>query len=211
LLGQKYQIHGIANSTYNLITGRYLQLNSRFVFLSAGQCPIIYGYPATNCYSHPGSYLGSIGIQQWVEDTIHTVRIESGNHRQGFSLIEVDGIPLKVGQAAEFGSISTSSVSSNSSSVPFLSVYWSSSHLLKVSTPLFSFTFENSDMFINQAVITNVALNQLQCHGLFGQTYQNKTYPNSVKYIEGDVDDYLVLDDDDLFGSQCLYNRFIRK
>jgi len=62
LLGQKYQVHGMDGAVYNLISDIHLQVNSRFVFLSSGRCPIIDGLPAANCYSHPGSYLGSICI-----------------------------------------------------------------------------------------------------------------------------------------------------
>jgi len=47
----------------------------------------------------------------------------------------------------------------------------------------------------------------LSSHGLLGQTWQNKRYSSSLKVIQGEVDDYVVADDD-IFGTQFLYNQF---
>jgi len=202
LQGQHYQVHGIDGATYNLISDEQLQVNSKFVFLKSGKCPIIDGFPAKNCFSHPGSYMGSVGVQQWVDNVVHRIALFSGDVKTGFSLVEFNGQPMKVGQEIMY-----QGHGSNASS--FLNATYVHSHRVDISTPLFSFTFENSDLFINQVVTNEVPLSTLRCHGLFGQTRRAAMYHNKWKYIEGDVDDYIVLDDKDLFGTQHMYNQFI--
>jgi hypothetical protein len=71
LRGQSYQVHGIDGAVYNLIFAEDLQVNSRFEFLTDGTCPVISGVPLHNCWSHAGSYLGAIGIQQVVDGLYH--------------------------------------------------------------------------------------------------------------------------------------------
>ena len=71
LRGQSYQVHGMDGAIYNLISDKNLQVNSRFVFLTEGQCPIIDGVVDTNCWSHPGSYIGEMSFQQVVDGKLH--------------------------------------------------------------------------------------------------------------------------------------------
>jgi len=73
------------------------------------------------------------------------------------------------------------------------------------------FYFENSDHFINQQIkVKPDRLDQLGTHGLLGQTWNPMEYKNSaIKYILGEVDDYVIMDSNDiLFGIQFVYNLF---
>jgi len=68
---------------------------------------------------------------------------------------------------------------------------------------------ENNDGFVNlrHVSVPSTSWGKLASHGLLGQTWQNKRYGGKIKEIEGDVDDYLI-EDDDMFGDAFMYNRF---
>lgn len=92
LLGQQYQVHGVAGEVYNVISDRTMQMNSRFVFLDQGDCPILNGRRANACWSHPGSYLGEIGIKTCGGDRLH---IASGSAQHGFNSVTLNGRELE--------------------------------------------------------------------------------------------------------------------
>ena len=184
LRGQSYQVHGVAGEVYSIVSDEHLQMNSRFVFLSKGDCPVVNGIKQTNCYAHEGSYLGAIGIKTAAGDKLKLV---SGPAKTGFAEVSLNGRPVKVGSDHGFMS-------------------FNHSHLVTVQVGNFHMEFDNSDMFINQRVrVLDWA--SLNAHGLLGQTWRQKTYPNSVKHIEGRVDDYVV-QGKDLFGDKFIYNQF---
>jgi len=189
-LGQSYQIHGIDGVVYNIITSELTQVNSRFVFLNGGHCPIVNGVVGTNCWSHPGSYLGAIGVQQIVNGVKQQLSIEAGDAKTGFSSIKFNNAEVKVLESKTVG--------------PFSFTYVNS-HAINVETSNFTFIIQNSDMFLNQAVKVNVPLRFLTSHGLLGQTHHFKLYPTDVRYIAGDVDDYSV---SDLFSADFAYNQY---
>lgn len=193
LRGQSYQVHGIDGGIYNLVSSATTQINAEFRFLESGKCPIFDGIPAPNCWAHPGSYLSKIGIQQVVNGKLHKLKIVAGSSTQGYALVELDGVALELG--ASFEDTSNFAVS------------FVSSHTVSVKTQEFNFIYDNSDMFINQAVSTRVPLSTMRSHGLFGQTHQRKTYSTAVKYIAGEVDDYLIADGN-IFGTEFMYNVF---
>ena len=195
LRGQSYQVHGIDGAVYNLVSEHNVQVNSRFVFLTEGKCPVLAsGKKDSNCWSHPGSYLGEMSFQQLVDGELHAALVLSGPADTGFDLVEVDGQALAVGDKVTFGSFS---------------VRFVSSHLLHVHTERFDFELSNSDRFLNQQLRAKVPLEQLHSHGLIGQTHSADTYRTSIKYIQGEVDDYELQDKgDDIMGRQFIYNRF---
>ena len=195
LRGQSYQVHGIDGEIYNLVSSIDTQVNSRFVFLTEGKCPMFNGIPAPNCWSHAGSYLGSIGVQQRVGNKLHKLAIVSGGAETGFDTVELDGVTMKLGEAF---------VDTDSFSVKYVS-----SHQVTVQTDEFIFSFDNSDYFINQAVAARMPLAQLTSHGLFGQTHVRKLYGTALRYIDGAVDDYLI-NDHDVFGTDFVFNRFVK-
>ena len=192
LRGQSYQVHGIDGAVYNIISQASTQVNSRFVFLTQGVCPIVNGHADSNCWSHPGSYLGEMSFQALVDGALHAALIQSGSAAQGFAGVQVDGKALTVGETASYG---------------VFSVEFVSSHSVAVTTADFSFLLSNSDHFINQQLRATTPLSQLKAHGLLGQTHAAKTYANALKHVEGDVDDYVV-QDGNIFGSDFLFNQF---
>ena len=186
-LGQHYQVHGMADTVYSVISDAMLQLNAQFVFLTEGQCPIMNGKPLTNCWSHPGSYFGSLALQTAEGDRL---LIAAGSHSSGFTLT-LNGAPL-----------------SESVSRTGLSVSIDSSFRAVVEAGLYRMQIENSDMFVNIAGIEVTDWRRLreevQPHGLLGQTWQRR---RGGAVIEGNVDDYVEADNA-LFGSQFLYSKF---
>ena len=192
LRGQSYQVHGIDGAVYNIISEKELQVNSRFVFLNEGACPLIDDKLDTNCWAHPGSYLGEMSFQAIVDGKLHSAFIQTGSAEAGFALVQVDGKTLSVGDKARFGSFS---------------VEVRGAYDVVVQTASFEFALHNSDNFLNQAIRSKVPLSQLTSHGMLGQTHSAKTYPTALKYIAGKVDDYLV-ESDDIFGSDFVFNKF---
>jgi len=85
-----------------------------------------------------------------------------------------------------------------------------SSHKVTMATEHFSFDLNNSDLFINLALTVTTSLAKLSSHGLLGQTHSTKVYPTSIRYIEGSTDDYII-DDDDIFGTDFVFNQFSLK
>lgn len=192
LRGQSFQVHGIDGAVYNIITEANTQVNSRFVFLSEGECPIINGKPDVNCWSHPGSYLGEMSFQQVVDGKLHQVLVTAGSAKNGFAAVTLDGQALTVGDASTFGSFAVS---------------MESTHHVSIQTENFSFELSNSDMFINQAVSTKTPLSKISAHGLLGQTHAPKVYPGANRYIQGEVDDYVIANND-IFGTDFSFNKF---
>jgi len=189
LKGQSYQVHGVAGEVYNIISDPRMQMNARFVFLNEGKCPTIDGQRQQNCFSHAGSYLGEIGIETAAGDKIELI---SGPAELGYTSVSVNGKPVEVGQETN---LNGAFISRNST------------HLVTIQASVFSLELESSDLFINQQVRVNDWDLVKKAHGMLGQTWSTKTYPNKIKHIEGQVDDYLV-QEKDLFGSNYVYNRF---
>ena len=188
LLGQSYQVHGIDGAHYNIISSNTTQVNARFTYLSSGVCPPTAN--PTNCWSHPGSYLGAVGVMELVDGVRQQLRIEAGPARSGFRNVTLNGELLAVGSAASVGS---------------LAVQYVDAYSVIVDTAQFTLSFDNSDMYLNQAVSARIPLARLTCHGLLGQTHHARKYNSAVKFIEGSVDDYSVAD---LSATDFPYNQF---
>lgn len=191
LRGQSYQVHGVSGEIYNIVSDQEFQYNSRFVFLSTGKCPVVNGIRQRGCFSHPGSYLGEIGIKTRSGEKIHLV---SGSGDIGFQSIEVNGREMAIGETILLEGDLGSSITRNTT------------HIVDIDLGNWSFIFENSDKYVNQRVRVGDA-RRLRSHGLLGQTWRETTYPNPIKYIQGDVDDY-VIRENDIFGDSFVYNAF---
>jgi len=190
LRGQSYQIHGVSGEVYNIVSDPKFQLNARFVFLDHGKCPIVDGKKAKGCWAHPGSYLGAIGLKTVSGDRIELI---SGAHDQGFQAVNVNGKPLNQGDSILF--------QDNLGAISF-----NNSHTVQINIAEWTFVYENSDMYVNQRVSV-LSPGSLKSHGLLGQTHRDKMYPNTIKYIQGSVDDY-VIREKDLFGDSFVFNMF---
>lgn len=195
LRGQNYQVHGVDGEIYNIVTDSRYQVNARFVFLNSGKCPPkhLSAEILSDCWSHPGSYLGELSFQQVVDGTVHRALITSGPAVSGFRQVQVDDEVLLEGDSRSVGSL--------------FSVTFKSSHEVVVKTEQFDFYLTNSDLFVNQRVRAKVSLHELKSHGLLGQTHSSKTYPTAVRYIAGKVDDYLVADGE-IYGTDFVFNQF---
>jgi len=180
----------VAGEVYNIVSDSDVQYNSRFVFLTAGDCPVVEGKKLPGCFSHPGSYLGELGLKTRTGDRI---RVAAGAASEGFTAVELNGRMMEVGESAE--------LSSDIGTITRINT-----HQTSIRIGVWEFMFENSDMFINQRVKVNDA-RQLRSHGLLGQTWRQRTYPNPIKYIQGAADDY-VIRDGDIFGDSFIYNAF---
>ena len=192
LRGQSFQVHGLDGAVYALVSSPSTQVNARFAFLSSGLCPpptII----ATQCWSHTGSYLGAVSVQERVdgEAELQRLTVEAGAHDVGFASVELDGRLLAVGDSASVG---------------YFSVQRPSSHRLEVRTRELHLVLENSDGFINQHAAALVSLQRMTAHGLLGQTHSAQPrHPGALRHIDGDVDDYVV---SDLFAHDFAYDQF---
>jgi hypothetical protein len=194
LRGQSYQVHGMHGAVYNIITGADMQVNARFVFLTSGHCPVQDSVPDTNCWSHPGSYMGAMSFQVRVKGVVHQLLAIAGPAGLGFSAISLDNSPLWAGAIRTLDSFN---------------ITVRSSRLLDIDTTAFTFQLSNSDNFINQAVSPRISLSQLGTHGLLGQTHSTKVYPSKVRHIQGEVDDYAIADND-LLGTNFVHNLFLK-
>ena len=151
------------------------------------------GIPDVNCWSHPGSYLGEIAIQQRVGDHVNQLLLVAGPAGKGFLSVSLNGQVMKINESFV--------------DTDLFSVTYVTSHKITCSTEEFDFTFDNSDLFINQAVGVRKSMDQLTAHGLFGQTHKKVVYHTAIKYIEGSVDDYLV-NDQNIWSNDFFYNQF---
>jgi hypothetical protein len=133
-----------------------------------------------------------MSFQQVVDGKVHQILVTAGSAKSGFDAITVDGKALAVGESASFGTFS---------------VVYTTSHHAAITTESFEFQLSNSDKFINQAVSNRVALSKLNAHGLLGQTSVAKVYSGANRYIQGEVDDYVIADND-IFGTDFAYNKF---
>lgn len=180
----------MSGEVYNIVSDADLQYNSRFVFLDQGECPIINGRKQRGCWSHPGSYLGELGLKTRSGDRIHLI---PGPAAEGFTSVKVNGQAVEAGQKVLL-SDGLGSVSRNGT------------HVALVQIANWDFAFESSDRFVNQRVRV-IDARRLRAHGLLGQTWRDETYNNPLKHIEGCVDDY-VIRGRDIFGDNFLYNLF---
>ena len=197
LRGQSFQVHGLDGAIYALLSSPTTHMNGRFVFLDSGVCPSA-AVITTPCWSHPGSYIGAVSVQEVVVDVdgvqqVQRLLIESGPASLGFTSIVHNGRSLSVGESVSTGQFSVQLVSS---------------HRVTVHTAQLLLTFDNSDRFINQQVAPTLPVHRITAHGLLGQTANGRLYSkNAIKHIEGEVDDYVVADDD-MFSTDFAYNQF---
>ena len=201
LRGQSFQVHGVDGAVYNLISDPSMQLNTRFAFLEGPRpCAIMpsTGKQSTACWSHPGSYLSELALKTVGGSQLLIV---AGPAASGFSSVSLDGALLQAGAASalDFG---TGSELTGSVSVL-------NSHELSIHAGHFDLVVENNDGFVNLRSVSVPASSwsKLASHGLLGQTWQSRRYSGRIREIEGDVDDYLI-EDDNLFGDSFIYNKF---
>jgi len=172
--------------------------------LESGACPEVDGVKLSNCWSHPGSYFGSLSLQTSAGDQLE---IRAGSAVNGFGAVVFDNEEVQAVKGVEGHGAK-------------LSFKMLSSHSIAVTIDNYRMVVENSDLFVNLISIEVLDWQQLasvdQPHGLLGQTWKPSKKGRggqvvSVKDVaEGDVDDY-VISSDTLFGTDFLYNKFSKQ
>jgi hypothetical protein len=228
LQGQSFQVHGMPDEFFNLITTPSFQLNSRFAYLASGHC----NFNNTECWTHPGTYVDQLGF---MFPGLH-IKAVADSHAKGLRVwVNDEEMHTSKGRL-----VLSTSAGSNST----VEVVVSHPHhdQLTISCPLFTVEVTNSDFFFNfnvmfhsrevlasgrsmyylhdsRASMASVpAYNVVGAmgtadvypaypmHGLVGQTWKNARYAAKRMY-QGEVDDYMMLDHT-LFSKQFMFNLY---
>ena len=209
-LGQRFQLHGIPNRVFNLLSSSRMQLNSRFAFIGEGEVMTggqmkqtrrlraIKGLalPDTKAWSHEGTFLSEMGLKL---DGVR-LHLTAGAYAEGMA-VEVGGQQVQP-------SATPIQVAAD------LTVHFTSAHSLRVSHPLLSFTVVNSDRFFNiEAAELRSDAATLDLDGLLGQTHSaaadNRVMGGSAEVREHLLLDYLLPDENALFSDDFVRNRFV--
>jgi hypothetical protein len=224
LQGQTFQVHGMPDEFFNLITHPTFQLNSRFAYLASGSC----SYNNTECWTHPGTYVDQLGFM-FPGINIKTV---AGPHHKGLRVWINDEEMMRQRGAL----VLSTTTGVNATGAGEVSISHRHHDTLVVSSSLFTVEVTNSDMFFNfhlmfhmpeileagrdlhyladsRAATKNARPHYTEeqyptfpMHGLVGQTWKNARYAAKRMY-QGEVDDYMLLDHQ-LFSTQFLFNLF---
>jgi hypothetical protein len=195
-LGQKYEVHGVPNSVFNIITSPRIQYNALFVYIgqkSSRQCNDTRTHP----WTHAGTYLGTLGFKTVAGDRIKVI---AGTCTDGIKSVTLNGKALTIGPVHQLAAVEGHKQS----------VQYKDAFTLVLKFAEVDITLTNSDMFFNQGVeMTAFGESQLETHGLLGQTWRERTYvTNGVRRVyEGTSTDYLV-QEEDVFGDDFTFNKF---
>jgi hypothetical protein len=124
LQGQDFQVHGMPDEIFNMITYPNLQVNARFVYLSSGACHDNF----TACFAHPGTYISEEGIRLG-KDKIH---VTAGSYKKGLT-VSVNGNKITGKSTLKLGAVNVIS-----------------HRRVNIKTPIMDITISNSDKFLNQ-------------------------------------------------------------
>jgi hypothetical protein len=224
LQGQNFQFHGMADEVFSLVSSPELQLNSLFKFISSGTCD----YNNTVCWSHPGTYLGQIGIQFGSQK----VTLQSASHSAGLTLLVNDKVITVSAHVHIYHGLNNQT----------MTIVYKQNDEVVISTNGLYFKIVNSDYFFNmdfgvrdssiiQKGATHLSIKGEVCevesrsvqttrngaiqaklkatypniplHGLLGQTWRNAVFCG--RYFEGNVDDYVT---SGLFSNEHTFNYF---
>jgi len=221
LQGQRFQVHGLADNVFNLITSPNFQLNSRFVYISNGKC----FYNETACWSHPGTYLQSLGFSFYeqhvevysdansigLEVNINGNDIAASNKRFILTTTHNKGLygylsyPTKNRVIYETGLFHI--VVTNADFFVNIQVSLLDSGLLKLGRQktIYSGIHRDDEELLEGQNVLNNTVNP-HIHGLIGQTYLNNEYVNGQMF-EGEILDYW-LESNSLLGNDFLFNQF---
>jgi hypothetical protein len=199
-LGQSYQIHGLPDTIFNIISSPLIQLNSRFDYISKSPSKstskIICKVIQTICWTHPGTYLGQIDIKVGKDKILLTAGLIS----DGFNSIKLNQEEINIGQKYIIGY--------QNYTRQFM--IKNDNHHLILYLNQFTLTIINSDMFFNYKILMTEfgwkTMNLYKIHGLLGQTWSNITYKGKFKYIVGEPLDYVV---SDKFKDDFMYNQWV--
>jgi len=196
--GQDFQVHGMPDEIFNMITYPTVQVNARFTYLESGACHDNF----TACFAHPGTYISEEGFRIGKDK----VRVTAGSFKKGLT-VHVNGKKV------------TQNVDLKSGAVQIVS-----HRRVIVHTEIMKVSVSNSDHFMNQelelqddkliflgssrkVLKDNERFHpEVPLHGLQGQTWRNVEYSSGLEY-EGSIMDYHVVDGN-LFGTDFVFNQF---
>jgi len=72
--GQDFQVHGMPDEIFNVVSYPSLQVNARFTYLESGACHDNF----TACFAHPGTYISEEGFRVGVDK----VRVIAGSFKK---------------------------------------------------------------------------------------------------------------------------------
>ena len=216
--GQVYQVHGIAGYLFNLLTSSRLQVNARFDFIDVStsitqseQANLRHAHsslPSTPAWSHPGTYLGELGIRLGAS----SLHIVPGAYVLGFTSVSVDG------QQAELSSPSYPTVILSTS---IATVTLVSPSVVRVVTSVLRFDVVNSDGFVNvqrAQLLSSGSAAAAQIDGILGQSadgerwfpaYGDVDASSDVRdeWQQAQIHDFLIVDGD-LFSTDFERNMY---
>jgi hypothetical protein len=196
--GQDFQVHGMPDEIFNVVSYPTLQVNARFTYLESGSCHDNF----TACFAHPGTYISEEGFRVGKDK----IRVVAGSFKKGLT-VTVNGKAVH------------SNVDLKSGAVQVVN-----HRRVVVHTDIMKITVSNSDHFLNQELELSddklVALGssrkvlkdnerfhpEVPLHGLQGQTWRNVEYSSGLEY-EGSIMDYHVVDGN-IFGTDFVFNQF---
>ena len=189
--GQQFQVHGVPNEVYNVLTASDVLVNARFAFIADGESlkwhdmkvkriahelqrmklqqagvqlnvSSAFPLPITKSWTHPGTYLSEIAVRL---DNGQLggleVFVRAGGYPYGIQEASVNGVAMQVGEVHRITTPSGASAA----------VTLSTPHTVRLDHSLFTLTFTNSDGFFNleqgQLLATPAAQ---ELDGLLGQT-----------------------------------------
>lgn len=208
-LGQQFQVHGVPDWIYNIISYNTMQLNTRFKFFGTGRSTLntLDTLPelTTKSWTHPGNYMGDMGIK------LHSQRlyVKPGSWEHGFKLVTVDNKKLSISSR-----LIPIGIQDDQNELTQYIVY-RNTHEIEIHTALLHIVLVNADHFINvqEVNIHNFDHSTIrELHGLLGHTADKALYTHMLtskqKYPVGELDDYALSETDDLFSDSFTNNRF---
>jgi len=196
--GQDFQVHGMPDEIFNIVTYPTVQVNARFTYLESAECHDNF----TACFAHPGTYISEQGFRLGKDK----IRITAGSFKKGLQ-VHVNGKKIKQNVDLKSGAVELVN-----------------HRRVIVHTDIMKFIVSNSDKFMNQELELKddklIALGaerkvlkdnerfhpEVPLHGLQGQTWRNVEYASGLDY-EGSIMDYHAVDGN-LFGTDFVFNQF---
>jgi hypothetical protein len=196
--GQDFQVHGMPDEIFNIVSYPSLQVNARFTYLEAAECHDNF----TACFAHPGTYISEEGFRVGKDK----IRVQAGSFKKGLT-VTVNGKKTHKTVDLKHGAVEIVN-----------------HRRVVVHTEVMKITVSNSDKFMNQELELSddklVSLGasrrvmkdnerfhpEVPLHGLQGQTWRNVEYASGLEY-EGSIMDYHVVDGN-LFGTDFVFNQF---
>jgi len=72
--GQDFQVHGMPDEIFNIVTYPTVQVNARFTYLESAECHDNF----TACFAHPGTYISEQGFRLGKDK----IRITAGSFKK---------------------------------------------------------------------------------------------------------------------------------